>query len=881
MAVAVSGTANPVDQIVNKGTGMTSAAPVVQALTGVYSPVFSGNGWYVDATYGNDANPGTLSQPWKTLKRAASVQLAAGDALLLKCGEIWRDSLEITSKAAPAGNVLIGGYGDCSGSRRPVIRASNWVSPSNWSAVAGAVGPIYVKDYAGPVNRLFLDGKTLIKARFPNFKSVGAEFAIATAAGDTASFIVSASDLTQLASRDLVGATIYIRAVQWKMEKAVVKAFDATTGRVTLDRALDYPIQTGTGYILEGKAWMLDSPGEWFFDDVAKQLFLWAPGSTTPPMLTGLEASSRDYGLSVKWISNARVERISIEQANIDGLEMTETPDAKVTDVKVRYAQELGISLLTSPRSVVQDSTVEFSGISSIIARQSDNAQLLRNQISDNGMTGQGGTSEAALSILGNATLAEGNTIQRSAVFGIRYANRAGTVIRNNTVLSTCMRFTDCAGIYTYTLSTDAPLPEALGSGATVSGNMVMTSRSNLEGCGYSCNNLAQGIYMDELTTGVTITGNTVSDVEVGIGLLNCKFNTVSNNIVRNTLSSSLRATQTRSDKNAMRGNRIEGNSFFAHRRMALLSTGLPGDGTTVYGQYWFNSTNPALMFTGTNPNVVANNEYSTTLPQGTVPWAFANFSGTKMLVTAQWKAYAPTDIEVSRVTYRPYVLNTEPTLLSNGTFNAAAPAGSWVPSFDLAGKGGSLTVGSYAECGGQPCARFVPGSTSDYFMSNGFAMNNAAGQNLYVLKYTAIGGVSGGSTRAFVRRPTSPWDNFGLNTPATALAPGQRSDAETFFLANSNAPGVLDLRGGTVGSETFYANVSVQRVQSVQFADLTKLTSHVINPTGDPLGFPCIALKLLSCELVDETGAKVSWPLVVPARSSKTLFVKDPAWVL
>ena len=48
------------------------------------TPSLGGNTYYV-ATNGNDANPGTIDQPWKTIQKAADT-LAAGDTALIRGG---------------------------------------------------------------------------------------------------------------------------------------------------------------------------------------------------------------------------------------------------------------------------------------------------------------------------------------------------------------------------------------------------------------------------------------------------------------------------------------------------------------------------------------------------------------------------------------------------------------------------------------------------------------------------------------------------------------------------------------------------------------------------------------------------------------------------
>jgi hypothetical protein len=43
---------------------------------------------------------------------------------------------------------------------------------------------------------------------------------------------------------------------------------------------------------------------------------------------------------------------------------------------------------------------------------------------------------------------------------------------------------------------------------------------------------------------------------------------------------------------------------------------------------------------------------------------------------------------------------------------------------------------------------------------------------------------------------------------------------------------------------------------------------------------FPCVVLELANCDLIDETGASVSFPIVVAARSSRLLFARDRRWM-
>lgn len=876
-------TATPISSVIY-GPGWTSA-PLTSAFRSTapmssqvgYSPSFSGTAYYVDATKGNDSNPGTIDAPWRSLTKASTAPLRAGDALLLNCASVWRDSLEITSAQGRDGDFLIGAYGDCSGERRPIIRASDWIPQTGWSRVQNEDRPIFTKSWPTVVTRLFVDGKPQIPARYPNFKGIGAEYSLATSMGSRKSFKVKPTDLAELADKDLVGATVHVKTTAWLLQTAKIQAFDSSTGVVTLDQDLPYTVREGTGYIIEGKRWMLDSPGEWFYDTASSELLIWTNDGASPASHTGIEAAWREYGLTVKWSKNVRVERIRVDQQSQDGIRLIETPGSTVSDVVVAHAQELAISVLSAANVTIRDSVVMGAGRRGIVAREANNAQILGNRISDTGGNGRSDDTDGALTVFGQGSIVRGNIVERSANAGIFFGNRAGTIIEDNTVFESCMRFTDCAAIYTWTASAPALPPTAYEARGTVRNNVIVGARSNIEGCAVTCKNMALGIYLDELTSGATISGNTISDTEVGIGLHNSPYNIIQGNTIRNVSFSSMRMSQTRTTAGIISGNKILNNSFVSGKTMGLVN-GVPSDVQIIPAIYWFHGSDPANYFTTMGTTVSGNTSLSTER-NGEVTWLFATWTTNKTLPRADWKQYAPTDATRSPSSYRNLVATTEADLLRNGAFSSSITDG-WTTYFDTsAGTGASFKIANYSNCGGD-CGRFAPASQNDQLMSKPFQMNATSGQNLHVFRMTAIGGATGGTRNAYIRRNTSPWENYGLALPTVTVAAGQQVDVEHYFLAKFGDIGVLDLRASG-GSEAFIKKASVQRVTSLEFADRTKFTSHVINPTAFNLSFPCVALKLSTCDAIDENGNKVTWPLVVNARSSAQVYALDPKWKL
>lgn len=872
----VSATVTPVSAVVS-GAGWVSAPPVPlrERNTTPMSDSVAGASYYVDVVTGNDNNAGTIEAPWKSLKKASAAPLKAGDALLLKCGSIWRDSLEITSATAKEGGFLISGYGDCSGERRPVIRASDWVPLDNWTRTADSSAPIYARPWTGAtIKRLFADGIPVLQARYPN-KTANAEFALATGTGSTTQFKLRAADLQALAGRDLVGATIHVRTLLWVLDTATITAFDPTSGLVTLDKALSTSIREGAGYILEGKRWMLDAPNEWFFDTATKELVVWAPNSANPSVGAGLEAGTRDYGVNLSWVKGVKVERIRTEQQAEDGIHLMDSPESTIRDVVISHPYQMGISIGRSSQTTVKDSTIVGAGRRAIVTRDSSDIKITANQVTDTGGFGRADDSESAISVYGENALVSGNYIARSASVGIYFQNSLGVVVENNTIYQSCLRLGDCAGIHTWTASSSVAPVTTYTARAQVRNNIIVGAYSNAEGCANACNNQSTGIYLDEMTAGVTLSGNIISAVEIGMAIHNGQFNTLDSNTVRSASFASIRAIQSRNLAAAFYGNKIVNNSLVSEKDMALVS-GVPGDQTLVHVIYWFHPTNPPSMYAN-GANVVSGNKIlSSQQAAGTATWGMGTWSSYSTLQASEWKSAAPTDTIVNRISYRPLVTVLEGNLVPNADFDPAL--GGWNTYFDAATTGGSFTMGKFAACGTSNCGRHIQASANDQLRSGFFKMNATDGQNLHVFRMTAIGGDTDGVRTAGIRRFGSPWENYGLAIKSISVAAGKTVQVEQFFLAKYADDGVLDLRS-SVGSTSYTRNVSVNRVKSIEFLNRAAVSTNVINPTATALSYPCVALKLTTCDAIDELGNKVSWPLVVPARSSVFVYAQDTKW--
>lgn len=90
--------------------------------------------YYVDATLGNDAWLGTLAQPWKTFARIWTGPIVAGDLILLKRGEQWRELLLVPASGNSGQYITFRAYGT---GADPIINGSDLIT--SWSDEGGDV----------------------------------------------------------------------------------------------------------------------------------------------------------------------------------------------------------------------------------------------------------------------------------------------------------------------------------------------------------------------------------------------------------------------------------------------------------------------------------------------------------------------------------------------------------------------------------------------------------------------------------------------------------------------------------------------------------------------------------------------------------------------
>ncbi len=248
----------------------------------------SGADYYV-STAGSDTNSGTLAEPFATIQHAVD-QMNPGDTCYIR-GGTYRETVDLSGVAGTSGNpITLTAYQD-----EEVILDGTIPITSNWTQHSGN---IYKTTLSEDIWQLFVDGEMMTLARFPNAKTFSDLMWDREAArrfkkdnGSSNGHVVDDPD--KGAAETLAGAGVSFEGCvgvlnfgNYSTSARMVTKHVVGTDHFDYAPEVDEFRQTD-GYFFEGgtngaELVMLDSAGEWAYDESTKALYLWADDGLTP-----------------------------------------------------------------------------------------------------------------------------------------------------------------------------------------------------------------------------------------------------------------------------------------------------------------------------------------------------------------------------------------------------------------------------------------------------------------------------------------------------------------------------------------------------------------------------------------------------------------------
>ncbi|MDO8577771.1 MAG: right-handed parallel beta-helix repeat-containing protein [Dehalococcoidales bacterium] len=749
--------------------------------------------YYVDATSGNDSWLGTsVTGPWRTLDKVNKSTFLPGDIVYFKCGEIWREPLLVPSSGANSKPITLTGYGSCSPTIKPEINAADIIG--NWSLYSGN---IYVANVGFEVKQLFVDGRYLRLSQYPNHDSPYKGYLYITADsvprqdvnGNTAHLDLTDTSLNSIRDKDMLGAGIHIKTINWRIEDKQISAFDPANYRLSWETSTGYPIKKGYGYYLDNKLWMLDQPGEWYYDKSLGKVYAWLPDGSNPS-LHRMEASRYDFGIRVLTKNYVVVNGLRVRYAAGDGIAFSASQWFTAKNLEILDSGQDGISIVNQSRGWVDGNIVKNSVREGIDVRNSDNVSVIWNRVENSGTVGSPKYSYAAIDTSSsfNAQI-NNNTIINAGYIGIHFTKQS--TIRNNVIENTCLVLDDCAAIYTNNAKDPDP-----PNNSEVSENIIINSVGNTDGRPYIVGGtLAAGIYLDALANGVTVTDNVILNTDRGIYL-----NSASNNIIRGNTLYGNRLAQIKIDEyvspNVLRGNTITGNVLFPLNANAPIS--LRGLYSNINFGYFDYNTYSSLY-----SEKVIEETYKPGWPADQT--YLANF-----YTLADWQKVKGMELNGSFQPFAilPYKLTpvTSANIIANSTFGTnISPWSKW--SYDSA-----ASISWRANCGANGgCLQFTSSQASSSLCnSNTFSLQQG---KTYMLEFKLAASAPNQGAWVILRRNGPTYESAGFQKYITSGTEWQTYSFEFKATATLTNMARLDFNLPAGGQTIYIDDVVVKEI--------------------------------------------------------------------
>ncbi len=474
------------------------AVLVLQAGAAVYYVANDGS----DAAHSGRAK----SEPLQTLA-AAAAQLKSGDTLLLRRGDVFRESVA----ALPPG-ATVSDYGDAQ-LELPVVAGSMPIT--GWSHYTGS---IYVAQAAYEPGYLFVDGALMRIARYPN-----TGWLRTTSWSDDPNGYNTVIQTASLAShpRNADGywtnAWIRWRRWSWWFETRTVTNYLAS-GRLALGQKSISPHTSydmnGWGFYLDNKFEELDAPGEWYYDKTRSNIYLWAPGGGDPNAhLVELSVLPTGMNVSGGAVSNIHFRQFKDWAVSLGGagtiVRGCRFAYCGRDSDSVEQAGGTALRATWGARNALIIENVFISNLNVAINWNEDpnqtSASLIEdNLLIDNGVVdGYGGSGawHASPIVISNA---RNLTLRRNRIFGGGYAGiiigKPYNTIERNFITNVMATLNDGGGIY------------CNASYNYIRNNIILHSIGAMESSGPWAN-LGQGIWPEFLSDfrGSQIISNTVA----------------------------------------------------------------------------------------------------------------------------------------------------------------------------------------------------------------------------------------------------------------------------------------------------------------------------------------------------------------------------------
>ncbi len=386
--------------------------------------VFLGRTEFHVALSGSDSNPGTSSQPFRTIQKCADIAYP-GDTCIVHAGT-YRETV------TPARSGYLGAPIIFKGAPGEMVTVSGAEPITNWTRHQGNIFKASLPwDMGKGKNQLFTQGKMVLEARHPNALDVMEE--------TNPVFVIQSGTYTTTTSPKtaIIKDTVNLTQSAGYWTGAIVHAiwsprYHAITGEVTssgpgqlqmnLNSDPSSDINQNGIYYLIGHMNALDQPNECVFDRANQSVYLWAPNSVDPNTLS-VEAKKRNLAFNLRNRTGIHVKDLSLLSATIEM-----DPDSQFNQLGNLNARHISHYTLIDESSMgsgtkgIQDSGIILNGTDNV---------LLNSEIAYSAGNG--------VTLLGSR-----NTVQGCNIHHVNYVVTEAAAVQTGGVVTYDNEISDC-----------------------------------------------------------------------------------------------------------------------------------------------------------------------------------------------------------------------------------------------------------------------------------------------------------------------------------------------------------------------------------------------------------------------------------------------------
>lgn len=681
---------------------------------------------------------------------------------------------------------------------------------------------------------------------------------------EVSTYVTSGADV-RLPSRTALtpGTRIRIRTVSWKIDDRTIASIAGK--RLNLDKPSSYPIRAGWGYYFYNQLWMLDEPGEYFHDVASDTLYVWMPDSAAPG--DRISIGEVGAGVDIRNASYLTIDGIAVRNTQT-GIRVRQANSIVLRNVIVEDVVGMGVDATDSTDCEISDSHFARTGSAAISGADGANSlrgfSILDNDISETGVRRNEGIISSlpvptgAAVKAGYEALVSGNIIRTTGYNGVTPFDNS--VVSDNYLEDSCLVLDDGGAIYLFR-----------NNNTLIEHNTVVHVAGSPVGAPDGSEFPSQGIYLDSLTSGASVTDNTIVDARDGIHLHNAYNNYIGNNTLYGNrhygvfLQEDSHETRAEGD---LYDNVVHANRFFP-----------TSIGTPIRQQSTLRATDEAasydenVYFTLLRPRIAL--EVS---PAGNAVYTLSQW---QTATTNGWtsRKLDPFAVEVSSDTtgYTTYEVTGE-NVVPNGSLTHGISG--WTAYSATAPYGKRQLI----NCLPGACIRYLAGESTSLLSSPNFSIvggqwyrvsfdlqSNTANQPLYIAVRRGGGGSNGYESLIPKSQPFAPstsWQRYSFIFPALKTV-------------NANDPLTKD-RGARVDFDGIHPSqtISVTNLEVVPITEPVARHHILTNPTQAPVSVDCPEINtepLFCTQYVGfPDGQPIGWPYTLAANDSEVIYSRD-----